>query len=95
LFADSCVFLDAVSGLATGQEVEISGGPAPAEYHSVRNFSVASDADGYYRLPPLSRVAQLVIRAEKTVGAQTFQATRIFRPDYQQRDNRLDFMLAA
>ena len=94
-FGDSCVFLDDVSGLVAGQEVQISGGPAPDEYHSVMNFSVASDADGYYRLPPLSRVAQLEIHAEKTVGAQTFQATRIFRPDYQQRDNRLDFMLAA
>ena len=94
-FGDSCVFLDDVSGLVAGQEVQISGGPAPDEYHSIMNFSVASDADGYYRLPPLSRVAQLEIHAEKTVGAQTFQATRIFRPDYQQRDNRLDFMLAA
>jgi len=92
---DSCVFLDDASGLVAGQEVEIGGGPAPDEYHSVMNFSVASDADGYYRLPPLSRVAQLEIHAEKTVGAQTFQATRIFRPNYQQRDNRVDFMLVA
>jgi hypothetical protein len=95
LLGDSCVFLDAASGLVAGQEVEISGGPAPAEYHSVMNFSVASDADGYYRLPPLSRVAQLDIHAEKTVGAQTFQATRTFRPDYRQRENRIDFTLAA
>lgn len=95
LFADSCVFLDTVSGLVAGQEVEISGGPAPAEYHSVMNFSVVSDADGYYRLPPLSRIAQLEIHAEKTVGAQTFQATRTFRPDYRQRENQLDFTLAA
>lgn len=94
-FADSCVFLDAASGLAAGQEVEISSGPAPAEYHSVMNFSVVSDADGYYRLPPLSRVAQLEIHAEKTVGAQTFQTTRTFRPDYRQRENQLDFTLAA
>lgn len=95
LFGDSCVFLDGVSGLLAGQEVEISGGLAPAEYHSVMNFSVVSDTDGYYRLPPLSRVAQLEIHAEKTVGAQTFQTTLTFRPDYRQRENRLDFTLAA
>jgi hypothetical protein len=95
LFSDSCVFLDDVSGLVAGQEVEISGGPAPVEHHRVMNFSVVSDADGYYRLPPLSRLAQLEIHAEKTVGAQTFQMTRTFRPDYRQRENQLDFMLAA
>jgi hypothetical protein len=95
LFTDSCVFLDAAGGLVAGQEVEISGGPAADEYHSVMSFSVASDAEGYYRLPPLSRVAQLEIHAEKTVGAQTFQTTKTFRPDYRQRENRLDFTLAA
>jgi hypothetical protein len=95
LSADSCVFLDAVSGLVAGQEVEISGGPAPDEYHSVMNFSVASDADGYYRLPPLSRVAQLELHAERTVGAQTFKATTTFRPDYKYRDTRLDFLMAV
>lgn len=92
---DACVYLNALGGLTGAQEVEITGGPGPDEYHRVTIFSVTSDADGYYRLPPLSRVAQLEIHAEKVVGAQTFQATTIFRPDYQQRDNRLDFMLAA
>jgi hypothetical protein len=29
------------------------------------------------------------------IGAQTFHATTVFRPDYQQRDNRLDLILAA
>ena len=95
LSGDSCVFLDAASGLVAGQEVELSGGPAPAEYHSVMNFSVVSDLEGYYRLPALARVAQLEIHAEKTVGAQTFQTTRTFRPDYRQRENRLDLTLAA
>jgi hypothetical protein len=61
----------------------------------VKTFSVTSDAAGYYRLPPLSRVAQLEVHAEKIVGAQTFHATTVFRPDYQQRDNRLDFILSA
>jgi len=46
-------------------------------------------------LPPLSRVAQLEVHAQKVIGAQTFRATTVFRPDYQQRDNRLDFILSA
>jgi hypothetical protein len=92
---DSCLFLSALTGLSGAAEVEITGAPGPDEYHKVMQFTVTSDADGYYRFPPLTRVAQLEIHAEKVVGVQTFQATTTFRPDYHQRDNRLDFMLAA
>jgi hypothetical protein len=95
LSGDSCLFLSDLTGLSGAAEVEITGAPGPDEYHKVMQFTVTSDADGYYRFPPLSRVAQLEVHAEKVVGAQTFQATTTFRPDYQQRDNRLDFMLAA
>jgi hypothetical protein len=92
---DSCLFLSALTGLSGAAEVEITGAPGPDEYHKLMQFTVTSDADGYYRFPLLSRVAQLEIHAEKVIGAQTFQATTTFRPDYQQRDNRLDFVLAA
>ena len=92
---DACVFLDGLGSLSGSQEIEITGGPGPDEYHKAMTFSVTSDAEGFYRLPPLSRVAQLEIHAEKVIGAQTFQATTVFRPDYQQRDNRLDFILSA
>jgi hypothetical protein len=95
LAGDTCVFLSGLAGLSGAAEVEIGGAPGANEYHKLMQFTVASDADGYYRLPPLSRVAQLELRAEKIIGAQTFQATKIFRPDYRQRDNRLDFLLAA
>jgi hypothetical protein len=92
---DTCVFLDALTGLANTQEVEITGPPSPREYHKLHNFSVTTDVNGYYRLPPLSRVAQLEIHAEKTVGVQTFTTTATFRPDYRQRENRLDLTLTV
>jgi hypothetical protein len=91
---DTCVFLDDLIGLAGADEIQISGPPGPDEYHRVMRFTVASDANGYFRLPPLSRVAQLEIHAEKTIGVQLFQATITFRPDYEQRENRLDLALA-
>jgi hypothetical protein len=91
---DACVFLDALTGLAAANQIEIAGGPKP-EYHNLLSFAVTSDVDGYYRLPPLNRVAQLRIHAEKTVGAQTFKATTTFCPDYQYRDNRLDFVMVV
>lgn len=92
IVGDSCVFLDGLAGLAGAREVEINGLPR-VEHHRLMNFSVVSDADGYYRMPPLSRVAQLEIHAEKIIGAQTFQVTTTFRPDYRQRENRLDLTL--
>jgi hypothetical protein len=92
---DTCVFLDNLTGLAAAHEVQITGLPGKDEYHKLTTFSVLSDADGYYRLPPLSRVAQVEIHAEKAVGVQTFKVTTTFRPDYHQRENRLDLTLAV
>jgi hypothetical protein len=88
LTGDTCVFLQGLAGLASAQEVQITGGPSLPEEHRVRHFSVSSDADGFYRLPPLSHVAQLVIRAER---APFTPAQREFRPDYTRRENRVDF----
>jgi hypothetical protein len=92
---DTSIFLDNLTGLASGQWVQIVGIAGSDEFHEVRTYSVLSDANGYYHLPPLSRVAQIEIHAEKTVGAQTFERTTIFRPDYRSRENRLDLTLAA
>ena len=72
----------------------MSGGAAN-EYHSLRLFSVKSDADGYYRLPPLSRVAQLLIEGKKVVGPQTFAAKVKFRPDFSKHENTVDLTLSV
>jgi len=87
--------LKGVAGLATATEVRISGGAVPDEYHSLSRFSVTSDADGYYRLPPLSRVALVKLSARKKIGPQTFAAELEFRPDYALRENRLDLTLTV
>ena len=90
---DTCVFVN-VAGLAGATEVAAIGGAA-TEYHSLRTFAVTSDADGYYKLPPLSRVAQVVIEASKVVGPQIFTAKVEFRPDYSKRENLLDLVLSV
>lgn len=90
---DTCVFLNGLAGLAGASEIEISGPGGPVEYHKVMTFNVVSDANGYFRLPPLNRVAQFRVHAERTIGAQLFEANVLFRPDYGQRENRLDLLL--
>ena len=88
---DSCIFLKNVSSLGGFSQARLSDGSNPAEYHSVWLFTVTSDREGYYRLPPLSRVAQLALQAEK---ASLKSAQTEFRPDYTVRENRLDFILS-
>lgn len=90
---DSCIFLDNLTGIGNGQMIQIIGLADKDEFHHVRTYSVLSDASGYYRLPPISRVAQLEVRARKTMGTQTFERTTIFRPDYRTRENQLDLTL--
>jgi hypothetical protein len=54
-----------MSGLdATMTAVEVTGGTAAAEYHWAAVYSITSDPDGYYRLPPVHRIAQIQLHAD-------------------------------
>jgi len=93
---DTCVFLTSMHNLSTMSAVntqnvvEIVGGD-PAEYHSLSLFSVKSDALGYFRFPPLSRVAQLDIQADRGGGTPSTKE-RTVSPDYHIRENQVDFI---
>jgi hypothetical protein len=89
LAGDVCVFLNTMSGLNTANVVEVFGG-GPNEFHDVGQFTTTSDANGYYRLPLISRVAQLVIRAEDGVHTPDVPT---YCPDYHTPENRLNFAL--
>lgn len=86
---DTCVFLSDIAGLDTADTVAITGGAAPREYQRVRTFTAVSDADGYFQLPPVSRVAQIRLAA----SAPALPAVTIeFQPNYSQRGNWLDIV---
>jgi hypothetical protein len=85
---DTCVFLKDLVALAAPTVVQVSGGGGPLEYHQLYPFSVTSGAGGYYRLPLLSRVAQ--VRVQASSGALAAEAE--ISVDYG-RENRLDFVL--
>jgi hypothetical protein len=86
---DTCLFLDGMLGLAGASVVEITGGGGSAEYHLVRQFKATSDADGYYRLPPLARVAQAELLAHD--GAHPDINVTV-TPDYAVGVHRIDFV---
>jgi hypothetical protein len=87
---DQSIFLDALTDI-TDSTVEISGGGA-AEYHRVHLYSVLSDADGYFNLPPISRVAMMQLRAIH--GGPLADVETIFSPDYEQIGNTLDLVFS-
>ena len=84
---DACVLAAALVGMVAGTTVEIHGGGSPAEFHRVFLFAATADADGFYRLPPLNRVAQVRIRVDD--GATPFDA--VVTPDYGLYDNIVEF----
>jgi hypothetical protein len=86
---DETVFLNAMNGLGTAIRVRIRGGSGADEYHRVSLYTVTSNADGYYRLPPISRVAQVSIEAADGVHPPV---RTVISPDYEQHDNVVDFV---
>lgn len=86
---DRSVFLASMSDLAGAAVVELYEPGVSAEFHRVELFSTVADGDGFFRLPALSRVAQIEIEADH--GADT--RSRVFSPDYAVEENVLDFHL--
>jgi hypothetical protein len=59
------------------------------EYHAASYFQAVSDAQGFFRFPPLSRVAQCVLHCHDGVHAD--QDVN-HRPDYGSEISRIDFV---
>jgi hypothetical protein len=63
---ESCLFLNKLQNLQTARQISIRDKSSnPPEYHSIQLYRAKSNEQGYYRLPPLSRVAQLRIEVEQ------------------------------
>jgi hypothetical protein len=85
---DACVLLTSIAAIIPATAIELHGGSSPAEYHVVSRFDTVSDANGFYRLPPISRVAQMEIEVTDGVHAPLTQSVS---PDYALPENRVDF----
>lgn len=87
---DQTVFCAALNGVVDGGVVEIHGSGDP-EYHRAALYSTVTDADGYFRLPPIARVARLRLEADRADLAQpqTLDAS----PDYDFAEQRFDIIV--
>lgn len=86
---DVCLLVNGVNNLASAPLLAIQTGGIPDEYHAASYFSTASDANGFFRLPALSRVAQCALRAHD--GAHP-DLDITYSPDYSSEVSRVDFV---
>ncbi len=86
---DSTFFTDGLAGLAGADFARLDGSAPDPEYHQIRLYSAVSDADGYFRLPPISRTAWVLLEAGDGMHAPVVQ---VFSPDYEEYENDVDFV---
>lgn len=86
---DACVFVSGVGNLASSPFISIQQGTAPVEYHSASYFQASSDAQGFFRFPPISRVAQCALHCHDGVHTDL---DILHRPDYEADASRVDFV---
>lgn len=70
---DRVVFLDGVGGLTAaplpaGEALRLAGGGAPDEFLDYAHLAVRCDAGGYFRLPPLQRMARVALTVTDGAG---------------------------
>ncbi len=86
IVGDVCAFVGSAAALQPATTVSIDDGVNPIEYHAVSYFTTKTVAGGFYRLPPLSRVAQLNLQANNG----TLSPVLTFAPDYADEENKFD-----
>ena len=88
---DRCVFVADLGGFASGDDVQITGGPTADEYQRISLLTATSDANGYFRFPALQRMAALQLHA--TAPGSTALDFNL-QPDYSLPENWLDVVFA-
>jgi hypothetical protein len=87
---DACLFFDSLNLIPPQGLLRLSAGGAADEYQSFSQLAATADADGYFRLPAIHRVAQLQIAVVDGANNRTID----FQPDYSERDAWLDVAFA-
>ena len=87
---DQCLLMDAVAGYVSGAVLEIDDGLTEPEYQRLDMYSTTTDSQGYFRLPPLNRVGQINLRAEKAAELLDIEN---HVPDYKNVENTIEFVI--
>lgn len=87
---DATLYLDGLTALAAGVTVEVDDGGGTPEYHEADLYRTVSDAEGYFRLPPLARAAMVALHAQRLGLVSPPDDART--PDYRLAENALTVM---
>jgi hypothetical protein len=87
---DVCLFFDAPAGppLPPPQALFLTGGGAADEFQRYAEFSVLSDAEGFFRLPPIHRMARVALTVDDGLG-NVLPPIEI-DPEYGETEHRVD-----
>ncbi|WP_029044859.1 hypothetical protein [Cupriavidus sp. amp6] len=77
---DACAFLAAAAPWAALSLVQVDDGINPPEYQRIDHYATTADADGYFRLPRIARLALFRLRATHPAPPQPLLLT--IEPDY-------------
>jgi hypothetical protein len=90
---DEAVLFDASGITGTHQVCLIDPGPPVVHaFQRIDILTATSDADGFYRLPPLSRAGKIEIFAQDSNTPANGQAELV--PDYASSENRVDIVVS-
>jgi hypothetical protein len=85
---DRTLLLNALPSTGT-TGTRISGGGVDDEYHDCSLYAATADSAGYFRLPPLHRLAQVRLDVSDGVTTSSF----FVDPDYTTREQWLDLVI--
>ncbi len=89
--ADRLIFVSSLAGLPDNIDVRLTGGPSAVERQHLERYETKSDANGYFALPPVHRVAALRLRFTAPPLAPVDHTVH---PEYGPLENWLDVVFA-
>ena len=90
---DQGVLFD-TTGIAGSHQVRLvdAGPPSICSFHRISMLTAVSDAQGFYRLPPLTRAGKIEISAKDSGSAASNSVE--FVPDYDVEENHVDIVVS-
>ena len=85
---DRCLFFDAPAAAPPPTGLRIAGGGAVDEFQRYSPLSAVTDGDGYFRLPPVQRMARVSLTVDDGLG-NVLPPIEI-DPDYGEGEHRVD-----
>jgi hypothetical protein len=89
-----CALLFDTTGIVGTHQIRLSDPPSRRSYHRLTVLETISDAQGFYRLPPLARAGRVEVLAREVAVLNPAQGTAELVPDYDRDEIQLDLIVS-